>query len=988
MRTLAQVHRNLGKVSSAVLAFSILLLATTPRTNAGTTSQQQPSYGPPTIGHVTSTYHSGHPGIDLADTERSPIYPIGPGRVVYQGCEAGSYGWSVIIEHDQGSGNDKLWSRYAHMGARDQAGQCSDSYITQNLPLDVERDTQIGGQGNSGNVQGRTGIHLHLELRTGQDTFPGEDQWFNLTLVDPSDYIDHLEDREYVCLQGEQVGRGQPEWFPNQRLEILDFYRQNGSIVDFGCPLEDLQEEHNLLVQRFEGSGGVGRAIVWQPNDPGPMWMRTPILEAYLQDGGPGGSLGRIVSREYYFNNMLARRVDFEQGSLLQYGNTPIERLDATNGWLGEYFVLSPPADEDGGGPLLENPVFQRYDPDLGSYLAFEWGAGSPDPARIGSANGEADWFGARWTGRFTLSLPGLIRFFSWTDDGARLWVDDELIIDAWDARPAGERTETIFLAAGDHNLRFEVYETTGDASARMTWTRPPVLPVWADPAGPSIPEPAPALEPDGNDAGMFGGGPPQTNETSTVLLIDVSGSMDDSWQGGIKIESAKSAAIDTLNMIEQENQVSPGSHQVAIATFTTNAYLALPLTTDLNAARQTVNGLAPLQGTNIGAGLQVSNQALNSAPSGARKVIILLSDGLTNEGLTREQILTGPVQEAAAAGTCIYTVGFGDPGDLDEELLQNIAAGAACGEYNLAGAPIELERLYIRLRHQSLGQLLGEFNGEVAHGAQVNAGQVEVPPGQGELYASLFWPGSTLGLVLSDPQGQAVDQNYPGATVSTYSQLQYVVVDDPLPGAWQVAVTGDDVPQGTTWFDVVLSSRAAPPTPVPTFSPTPLPTATTVPPTPTAVATRPPMPTPTVAVGPSGSGAGPALIFLIGIVGGVALLVLVTTRRRALTATTGAPAQAGPQVVVRSGPQAGQLFRVGPQGLTIGRSRANDLQLAGREISRNHAVIKPAAGQYFIQDQGSAGGTYLNGQRVEAAPLRAGDLIHIGNVELEFRGS
>jgi len=423
------------------------------------------------------------------------------------------------------------------------------------------------------------------------------------------------------------------------------------------------------------------------------------------------------------------------------------------------------------------------------------------------------------------------------------------------------------------------------------------------------------------------------------------------------------------INMIEQESQVGTSNHQVAIATFTSAAYLDLGLTTDYNVARQVVNGLSPLARTNIGAGLQVSNQALTSAPTGAQKIIILLSDGLTNEGLTRQEILDGPVQEAAAVGTCIYTVGFGDRGELDEVLLQEIATGSGCGEYNYASAPARLRPLYIRLRLQSLGQILGEFQGQVSQGQQMNAGQVDVPSGQDALYASLYWPGSVLGLILTDPQGQAVDESYPGAIISTYPSMVYAIVDDPLAGTWSIDVLGQDVPAGTTDFEAIVSSRTAPATPVPPAVPTEVPTAAP----------------PTTVVQPPG-GIGPALVFLVVVVGAVALLVLAATRGRLRTATAGVPGVARARLVVRSGRLTGREFLLGTQGLTIGRGRDNDVQLEGSTVSRRHAAIRPARGQFFLQDQGSTHGTYLDGQRVEAAPLSEEDVIRVGDTELEFR--
>lgn len=69
-----------------------------------------------------------------------------------------------------------------------------------------------------------------------------------------------------------------------------------------------------------------------------------------------------------------------------------------------------------------------------------------------------------------------------------------------------------------------------------------------------------------------------------------------------------------------------------------------------------------------------------------------------------------------------------------------------------------------------------------------------------------------------------------------------------------------------------------------------------------------------------------------------------------------------------------------------MGRADDNDLVLADRAVSRHHAEIQRLGGQFIIVDMGSKNGTYLNGQRVESAPLRDGDRIQVGPVTLVFR--
>jgi pSer/pThr/pTyr-binding forkhead associated (FHA) protein len=71
---------------------------------------------------------------------------------------------------------------------------------------------------------------------------------------------------------------------------------------------------------------------------------------------------------------------------------------------------------------------------------------------------------------------------------------------------------------------------------------------------------------------------------------------------------------------------------------------------------------------------------------------------------------------------------------------------------------------------------------------------------------------------------------------------------------------------------------------------------------------------------------------------------------------------------------------------LTIGRSSRNGVCISDPFASRFHAEIKHEGDQVLLIDAGSANGTFLNGLRVTAPiPLRPGDLIRIGQTEIEY---
>jgi pSer/pThr/pTyr-binding forkhead associated (FHA) protein len=92
-----------------------------------------------------------------------------------------------------------------------------------------------------------------------------------------------------------------------------------------------------------------------------------------------------------------------------------------------------------------------------------------------------------------------------------------------------------------------------------------------------------------------------------------------------------------------------------------------------------------------------------------------------------------------------------------------------------------------------------------------------------------------------------------------------------------------------------------------------------------------------------------------------------------------------GPALVVRSGGgRAGEMFH--PEGeTTIGRSPDCGIFLDDVTVSRKHAVLSERDGGFFIEDQGSLNGTFVNRKRVESAQLEDGDELQIGKYRLSF---
>jgi FHA domain-containing protein len=94
-----------------------------------------------------------------------------------------------------------------------------------------------------------------------------------------------------------------------------------------------------------------------------------------------------------------------------------------------------------------------------------------------------------------------------------------------------------------------------------------------------------------------------------------------------------------------------------------------------------------------------------------------------------------------------------------------------------------------------------------------------------------------------------------------------------------------------------------------------------------------------------------------------------------------------GPALVVRSGGgRAGETFHLEEDGqTTIGRSPDCGIFLDDVTVSRKHAVLAERDGGFYVEDQGSLNGTFVNRKRVESALLEDGDEVQVGKYRLTF---
>jgi hypothetical protein len=273
----------------------------------------------------------------------------------------------------------------------------------------------------------------------------------------------------------------------------------------------------------------------------------------------------------------------------------------------------------------------------------------------------------------------------------------------------------------------------------------------------------------------------PSGNGSDIVFTLDISGSMNDVWDGKKKIDSAKDSAIALLRSLSTNDRVS-------IVSFESTAHLDLPLTQDKSRAIDVIKGLSAGGSTNIGDAIVKALEELKRNGRGSQMAIILFTDGMITTGMSREEIMNGPVQEAISMGVRIYTIGYGNPNELDDVFLRRLAESTG-GKYCYSSDAYQLENDFVETGQVASGwKLLLSFLGKVKEGETSAAGFLYVPAGLSALKVILNWRGSILDLKVVYPNGTIVEAS------DTSEKPKYITVYNPPPGNYTILVYGRDV--------------------------------------------------------------------------------------------------------------------------------------------------------------------------------------------------
>ena len=202
-------------------------------------------------------------------------------------------------------------------------------------------------------------------------------------------------------------------WIDGQLL--INAWKDQGSTT-YGVNRFLSEGLHRIKVEYYENGGGATANVWWEQSTPTGQW-----------------------NGEYFNNRDLTGNPTFTRPEG--------ERLVGIHGLLGD-----------------NTPTQSMYNW-LGSPIDYAWGNGGPGNG-VGNDN-----FSARWTGVFQFD-EGYYLFRTNADDGVRIWVDDQLVVNGWKDQGFAAYGANRYLTAGQHKVKVEYYENGGSAAIKSWWEK------------------------------------------------------------------------------------------------------------------------------------------------------------------------------------------------------------------------------------------------------------------------------------------------------------------------------------------------------------------------------------------------------------------------------------------------------------------------------------------------------------------------------------
>ena len=151
-----------------------------------------------------------------------------------------------------------------------------------------------------------------------------------------------------------------------------------------------------------------------------------------------------------------------------------IRQMSDANQTRGQWQLNAVPPLPNGGGDGLDAAYYNGTNfttfrhSQRDTTINFNWGTAAPN-AWVG-----ADNFSVKWTGKIQPRTTGNYTFYINSDNGRRLYINNQLIIDQWISNYGTEYTGTINLVKGQfYPIELDYFEEAGSASCKLEWFSP-----------------------------------------------------------------------------------------------------------------------------------------------------------------------------------------------------------------------------------------------------------------------------------------------------------------------------------------------------------------------------------------------------------------------------------------------------------------------------------------------------------------------------------
>ena len=293
---------------------------------------------------------------------------------------------------------------------------------------------------------------------------------------------------------------------------------------------------------------------------------------------------------------------------------------------------------------------------------------------------------------------------------------------------------------------------------------------------------------------------PESTSLADIALIIDSSGSMRSNDPTNLRKKAAKqfidlAAATVQIAIIDLDNikTIEP----FAPLTFADGAGKTL--------LKNAVDRIDSSGDENIAEALQHGfNELLASAVPNVKKAAVLLTDG-QDDSDTRQV-----ASDYARRGWSVYTIGLGS--DVNRKLLEEIAAATPEGEYFEASLN-NIQTIYNKILAKTTRKsVLASLASYINKGQKIIK-KVLIDDTLNQVHFSCDWLGSTIELVLIDPDGTQITPRDATANsrITYQAESTYAIykLENPKPGTWQMQATGTDIPAGGESFNLTVSATS-----------------------------------------------------------------------------------------------------------------------------------------------------------------------------------